>query len=535
MTTILQRLTDMMGRLDSIAGAIQTLAGLETKLSDIEKAIDGRETISDELTAVAQAITNRETISDELTAVAQAITNRETISDELTAVAQAITGRETISDELTAVAQAITGRETISDELTTLGAKLDRIADGLSCVCNAVRDWSWSTDNPPVNYPSPPAGGPLPDDTQLPSDPELWLPCKAGYAYINALASSLQRIADFAATPVWSFVGLAAALATVTVFVASGGTATIAFITSVGVAASLWSALGDVVENGVDYVVGGIAEELRTNAELRACMAKAFVDGDGVADKVARIKGAIADRLTNQNWVSVAQAFVTDEAVQSFAYGAEADGELVFPQADANNGCLCLEPLPELPAQYVYRPVSLSAWTVSPDDANNNVVSTETYENGLRAVVDIRRSATYATATANLRAQMETRQAIINEYGGSPQFVGLLVAFDDITQSPTSPSVTKRIPTVNNWMLNLRNYAANDLIAYLVTQAQGAAFANAVNLGSHVIDYTLSDSAILLGGAPILSFDIVTPSQAEYVQYRVTYGLLRIVAVWKIQ
>lgn len=242
-----------------------------------------------------------------------------------------------------AIALAISGRETITGELSAIDSKLGQVVIGLSCVCEAIRNLTWASDNPPVDFPVPPPTSPAPvPPGGSPSAPG-WSPCSAAYAMIEALATKFDELADFAASPLWSFSGLLAALAGITVFVLSGGTVTtIGIIAALGLSAALWESLGQIGEQGIDNALRSLAGELRSNTELRECMGAAFVMGDGAADKTALIKAAVDEKLENVAMAAVLKSMIDSRFVSMFAYGVEVDGALVYPQYPGFGGfCVC--------------------------------------------------------------------------------------------------------------------------------------------------------------------------------------------------
>jgi len=339
--------------LDAIAEAITKRETISEELAAIAAAIEPGEPIGENLDAIAEAITKRETISDELTAIQAAIVGRETISDELTAIQAAIVGRETISDELTAIQAAIVGRETISDELTGIYNRLGDVVSGLSCLCNAVRDWSWTGDNPPVQFPEPPPTTILPPPSGgQPSEPG-WSACAAAYAMIAALADKFDELADLASTPVWSFLGLLAAIGGIAGYVATGGTVALAVLGAAGLAAALWESLIEIASMGIGGSLRSIAGQLRTNSELRSCMGAAFVDGDGAADKAALIRSAVNRKMENSAYAAVVNSLIDANFVSIFAYGVEVDGVTVYPQHPSPGSCECVDP-PDLPPNYIW-------------------------------------------------------------------------------------------------------------------------------------------------------------------------------------
>lgn len=220
--------------------------------------------------------------------------------------------------------------------LTMLASALERIAANQEV----------QTVYPPPATPTP--TGPVPDPlTDPPPNGEpTWdnYLCRSGYAFCEAQAELFDDLGEINGSPVWAFAGIVAALCAIVVSLASGGVIVISAaaagsIGAIGLAAALWEVIGQLSEGVLDTTFAAIADEYRTNAQLRSCIGAAMKNGDGVTDKTQLIKDAIDANMTaNQE---IAKLAVADFRVAPFAQGVEQDGQIVYPTYDGTVDCSC--------------------------------------------------------------------------------------------------------------------------------------------------------------------------------------------------
>jgi hypothetical protein len=184
--------------------------------------------------------------------------------------------------------------------------------------------------------------------------------CGAGVVLCDAIAKFADELA--AINPA---LGIAVTGVTMAAMVAwASVTAGTGLLIALAIAGGIVAALPGLIDLGVDASLQIIANEFRTNTNLRNCISTAVKLGDGWEGKKALVLEAIdAKYAGHSSTIPLAKLMVLDIWMQEIVNGRNVDGVAVFPTTPVGVPCDCItEPaLPDAPSGWVWVPVEINS------------------------------------------------------------------------------------------------------------------------------------------------------------------------------